>query len=63
MPDLNRFNSMTPVEIMNELNDAIAYLYQQRDTSIYDEENPECFLTGFYYDKTNDKLYFACGEE
>lgn len=63
MFDKNKLKEMTPVEIMSLLNEIIGYLYSEKSTGIYDEENPECFLTGTYYNKLEDKIYFACGEE
>lgn len=63
MPDKETLKTMTPVEIMEVVNDLLGYLCNEGKVGIYDEENPSCFLTGTYYNKVEDKLYFACGEE
>lgn len=53
MPDYR-----TDVEKMAEINRILETM-----SPVYDDENPDCFLAGLYYDKSNDKLFFRCGEE
>lgn len=53
MPDCR-----TDVEKMAEINRILETM-----SPVYDDENPDCFLAGLYYDKSNDKLFFRCGEE
>lgn len=53
MPDCK-----TDVEKMAEINRILETM-----SPVYDDENPDCFLAGLYYDKSNDKLFFRCGEE
>lgn len=56
-------SKVTPCEIVSTFEDVIKYLSSKKDAKIYDDENPGCYITGFYYCKSEDKIYFTCGEE
>ena len=44
MPNKETLKTMTPVEIMEVVNDLLGYLYNERKVGIYDEEIQAVFL-------------------
>lgn len=50
-------------KMLIEIFNAIVSVFNKNSFKIYDRENDSYYISGIYYNREEDKIYFDCKEE